>query len=245
MERSIAVWCPYSHNSKCNRKNAIACIVTILLLVLGLNAHLMFGMVDKGSGNNERKCASIDENYSNFFRSVWSWMDLCMFCLIPFVVIVFGNSLILFNLFHRNDQSNQRFGNRRHLHNHRFSSMTTMLCTLNIVFFITTLPISIYNIGYTYWYSTQDQRSIAYLELWWSVVNMLMYTNNALNFLLYCLSGSRFRRELKRLVCRMSDAADTAFIALKPITHPTTVTANEIPLDRNCTIVHTPDIRQN
>ena len=209
--------------------------------MLGLNAHLLYGIVNIDSGNTEQKCSSIDEKFCNFFRTVWSLIDLCMFCLIPFVVIVFGNSLILLTLFHRNDQSNQRNRNRRHLHNYHYSSMTTILCTFNTVFLITTLPIRIYNIDYTYWYSTQDQRTIASLELWWSVVNMLVYTSNALNFLLYSLSGSRFRREHKQLVCRMTDAIDTAFIALKPITHATA--ANEIPLNRNCAIVHTPDAK--
>ena len=211
--------------------------------MLGLNAHLLYGMVDKGSGIIEQKCSLIDENYSNFFRAVWSWMDLCMFCLVPFAVIVFGNTIILFKLFQRNRTSNQQDRNYEHHHGHHYqhhcSSMTAMLCTLNTVFFITTLPISIYNIGYTYWYSTQDQHTIAKLELWWSVVNMLMYTNNAIIFLLYSLSGSRFRKELKRVVCRITDAADTAFIALKPMTLG--ASANDIPLNRNCS-VQTPDI---
>ena len=245
LERIIAVWCPYSHNTKCSRQTAIVCIITLLIFVLSLNAHLLYGMVDKESGIIEQKCSSVDEDYSNFFRAVWSWMDLCMFCLIPFAVIVFGNSIILFKLFQRRRTSNQEDRNRElnhdHHHQHRHSSMTAMLCTLNTVFFITTLPISMYNIGYTYWYSTQDQHTIAKLELWWSVVNMLMYTNNALNFLLYSLSGSRFRKELKRVVCRITDAADTAFIALKPMVHDTT--ADDSPLNRNCS-VQTPDINQ-
>ena len=221
LERIIAVWCPYSHNSKCSRQTALICIITLLAFILGLNAHLLYGMVDKESGILEQKCSSIDESYSNFFRSVWSWMDLCMFCLIPFVVIVFGNSIILFKLFQRSRTSNKQNKNQetRQGRHHHQSSMTAMLCTLNTVFFITTLPISIYNIGYTYWYSITDPKVIAKLELWWSVVNMLMYTNNALNFLLYSLSGSRFRKELKRVLCRITDAADTAFIALKPVTH--------------------------
>ena len=223
LERIIAVWCPYSHNSKCSRQTALICIITLLTFILGLNAHLLYGMVDKESGILEQKCSSIDESYSNFFRSVWSWMDLCMFCLIPFVVIVFGNSIILFKLFPRSrtSKTQERKRDNRHGHNHNRhqSSMTAMLCTLNTVFFFTTLPISVYNIGYTYWYSTTDPHVIAKLELWWSVVNMLMYTNNALNFLLYSLSGSRFRKELKRVLCRITDAADTAFIALKPVTH--------------------------
>ena len=246
LERIIAVWCPYSHNSKCSRQTAIVCIIMLLIFVLSLNAHLLYGMVDKASGIIEQTCSSIDEDYSNFFRSVWSWMDLCMFCLIPFAVIVFGNSIILFKLFQRSRTSNKQDRNREHHHGHHHhhnhhSSMTAMLCTLNTVFFITTLPISIYNIGYTYWYSTLDQHSIAKLELWWSVVNMLMYTNNALNFLLYSLSGSRFRKELKRVVCRITDAADTAFIALKPMSPG--VNANDSPLNRDRS-VQTPDINQ-
>ena len=64
---------------------------------------------------------------------------------------------------------------------------------------------------------------------------------NALNFLLYSLSGSRFREELKRVVCRITDAADTAFIALKPMAAD--ATANDSPLNRNCS-VQTPDINQ-
>ena len=236
LERIIAVWCPYSHNSKCSRQIALICIITLLAFILGLNAHLLYGMVDKESGIQEQKCSSIDESYSNFFRSVWSWIDLCMFCLIPFVVIVFGNSIILFKLFQRSRTSKKqerkrdnRHGNNHHRHQ---SSMTAMLCTLNTVFFITTLPISVHNIGYTYWYSTTDPHVIAKLELWWSVVNMLMYTNNALNFLLYSLSGSRFRKELKRVLCRITDAADTAFIALKPVTH--VAKNDDSPLNRQC-----------
>ena len=97
LERIIAVWCPYSHNSKCSRQTAFVCIIMLLAFIFGLNAHLLYGMVDKESGIIEQKCSSIDGSYSNFFRSVWSWMDLCMFCLIPFVVIVFGNSIILFS----------------------------------------------------------------------------------------------------------------------------------------------------
>ena len=72
LERIIAVWCPYSHNSKCSRQTAIVCIIMLLIFVLSLNAHLLYGMVDKASGIIEQTCSSIDEDYSNFFRTVWS-----------------------------------------------------------------------------------------------------------------------------------------------------------------------------
>ena len=37
---------------------------------------------------------------------------------------------------------------------------------------------------------------MAEMGLAWALTNLLQYTNNSVNFLLYCLSGSRFREEL-------------------------------------------------
>ena len=209
LERVISNWCPYSAKTKCSRKYATILLIAILFLCLGLNSHLLFGMVDKVSedGKSVHKCSTMDENYNAFFNLTWPWIDLCAFCLIPFSVIVVGNAFILFKVIksrkkacprvqpsvrslHSNSQSHQ---------NH--SSMTVMLFTLNMVFLFTTSPISIYSVGYPIWLEGATQETKASLEFWWAVVNMLMYTNNSLNFLLYCLSGSRFRQEVKRLFC--------------------------------------------
>ena len=92
----------------------------------------------------------------------------------------------------RSSQQNRR---------HHQTSMTVVLITMNTTFLITTLPISVYEIGYTNWSLTTNQRNIAQLELWWAIVNMLMYSNNALNFLLF-LSGSHFRKEFRSIFCQ-------------------------------------------
>ena len=232
LERIIAVWYPYSEKTKCSKLNATALIITILILVLALNAHLLYGMVNKDTDMAEMRCVSIDESYSIFFRSVWSWLDLCVFCVIPFSVIVIGNSFILYKLLGRHRRTKRRDNTSiqkmdripQNHHHHHQSSMTTMLITLNTVFLITTLPISIYEICYEYVYVTTDPQMKARLDLVWAVVNMLMYTNNAVNFILYSLSGSRFRQEFKLLMCHRNKnrepqfhALDDAKVALKEI----------------------------
>ena len=209
LERVISTWCPHSAKTKCSRKYATILLVAILFLCLGLNSHLLFGMVDKVSedGKSIKKCSTVDENYSAFFNLTWPWIDLCVFCLIPFSVIVVGNACILFKVIQSRKKARPRVQpSVRSLHNnnqshHNHSSMTAMLFTLNIVFLFTTSPISIYNVGYPIWLEGASQETKASLEFWWAVVNMLMYTNNSLNFLLYCLSGSRFRQEVKILFC--------------------------------------------
>ena len=215
LERVISVWCPISAKTKCSRKYATALLITILLFLLALNSHMLYGKINKDTLDEQNYvfleyCVAINDNYYDFFTQVWPWIDLCMFCLIPVSVIIVGNCCILFRVFRSHQKTrarsvstvsmNQRTSLQRRRAKH--SSMTAMLFTLNIVFLFTTSPISIYNIGFTHWMESGTSQDYATLDLWWAIVNMLQYTNNSINFLLYCLSGTRFRKEVKRLFCQ-------------------------------------------
>ena len=213
LERVISVWCPISAKTKCSRKYATALLITILLFLLALNSHMLYGKINKDTLDEQtygfEYCVAINDNYYDFFYQVWPWIDLCMFCLIPISVIIVGNCCILFRIFrsHRKtrarSESTVSMNQRTSLQHRRakHSSMTAMLFTLNIVFLFTTSPISIYNIGYPHWVISGSNQDYANLELWWAIVTMLQYTNNSINFLLYCLSGTRFRKEVRRIIC--------------------------------------------
>ena len=214
LERVILSWCPYSAKTKCNRKYATV-LVVILIFLLGLNSHLLYGMIHEerfdASTNTTviSKCVEINNKYGDFFNLTWPWIDLCALCLIPFSVIVIGNGFILLKVIKSKKKTKARVvpsintGETRTTHRNtsKHSSMTAMLFTLNMVFLVTTSPVSIYNIGYTHWLTDGTHQTYASLDLWWAIVNMLMYTNNSLNFLLYCLSGTRFRQAVIRLFC--------------------------------------------
>ncbi|XP_060578241.1 G-protein coupled receptor dmsr-1-like [Ruditapes philippinarum] len=84
----------------------------------------------------------------------------------------------------------------------RISSLTAMLLTVNCVFLVTTSPIQTFLIGEEYWYSDKTPEEIAWHNFWWAVVNMLQYINNSIHFFLYCVTGPRFRNELKSMFLR-------------------------------------------
>ena len=215
LERVISAWCPYSAKTKCSRKYATALVIAILIFLLGLNSHLLYGMVHKVQFDEStnatitEKCVEIHDTYRDFFVLTWPWIDLSVFCLIPFSVIVVGNGCILFKVIKSQRKTKARIvpsiktegTGTSHRRTSKHSSMTAMLITLNMVFLITTSPVCIYDIGYTHWASDSSNQTYASLELWWAIVNMLMYANNSLNFLLYFLSGTRFRQEVKRMFC--------------------------------------------
>ena len=216
LERIIAVWFPYVLKTKCNRQNGSILIIGILIAVLGLNSHLLYGMVFIRTDGKTETCGYIDANYKRFMDTAWSWIDLCAFCLIPFSFIVIGNCLILLKVAksHRKSRTKQipgKYKTSQKSKDNQQSSMTAILVTLNTVFLLTTLPVSVYNIGHAHWSTTDDPKVLARLDLWWAVVNMLMYTNNAVNFLLYSLSGSQFRQEAKRIFCQTNDLNNTTY----------------------------------
>jgi len=47
---------------------------------------------------------------------------------------------------------------------------------------------------------SQSEKDKANLDLIWSVVNILMYLSNTINFLMYILSGSLFRQEIRTVL---------------------------------------------
>ena len=217
LERVISAWLPHNARTMCTKKSALAFIISIGVFLLALNSHLLYGMdfveqYDEDTGAvTIAKCKEVDRNYRQFFNHTWPWIDFSAFCLIPFSVIVVGNAMILFKVVKSQRKTHgqiapslhTRSNNRQQPSHHaKQSSMTAMLFTLNIVFLFSTSPVSIYNIGYPHWQSDASNHKLAELDLWWAIVNMFMYTNNSLNFLLYCLSGTKFRQEVRRIFCK-------------------------------------------
>lgn len=217
LERVVSAWLPHRGRIVRNKKSAVVFLVVICGLILAINAHMLYGMVFKIEYDSNKnpyliKCTVINDAYYRFFNKVWPWIDLCVFCVVPFTGIVIGNAMILFKVLQSRkktkssiapmDSSPKPQTQHQSNHNGRQSSMTAMLFTLNIVFLVSTSPVSIYNIGYAYWGTDISDENIAKLDFWWAVVNMFMYTNNSFNFLLYCLSGSKFRTEVNRLFSR-------------------------------------------
>lgn len=84
------------------------------------------------------------------------------------------------------------------------TSINITLLTVNVMFWLLNAPIVIFIIGYTYWIEGADDRKRAQLDLVWTTVNLLQYTNNACHVFMYCLTGPRFRKQLVVLVKKMA-----------------------------------------
>lgn len=206
VERLLAVWFPHSQKYRCSKHGAKVSLIVIACCLLVVNSHILYGLGDLTENINGTatvdKCTYLSKSYKIFFMKTWPWIYLAVFFLVPFCVLLIGNILIVVKaVIHRRVM-------RRHVvpsqttpsSFSKLASMSLTLFTLNTVFLVCNIPISIYLIEYDYLREVLRGRSYAVLEMTWAIVNIMMYFNNAISFVLYVLSGTKFRHEFKTMI---------------------------------------------
>ena len=191
LERVVAVTRPLQVEWLCTRKRmALAwIIITITLALTDLYIPLSYNRVYVTNTTTNATVAT-DFVYFNNYKAIY-WMDMCISFFAPFTTILCGNCAILYMLFGRRNQSMARSVDPK------THSITVMLMLASLMFFVTCLPIHIHFLGS----DTYSELSGDKLSLIYSVMVTLYYFNNAGNFLLYMMSGSRFRNAFMYIFC--------------------------------------------
>ena len=207
IERLIAVFLPHHSKRLCTKTTAAVSLIVNAVLVVALNAHFLWTnqyirirFVD----HMIAYCTPFDAHNDNFRRAIWPWIDFVAFSLMPFGILISSNVAILQRVL-RSQYAHRKSG---HVHGNatKMTSMTAILIVVTFTFFVTTAPISIYLIQN----DTMRGESTSNDGVKWVAFNLLTYTNNTINFLLYCVSGSRFRKELVSMFRRKNRVLPTS-----------------------------------
>ena len=151
---------------------------------------------------------------------VYSWVTFSLNGLLAFTVLIYMNYVIISKIrrnrkmFRSNDgqdqsqgQSNVAFSKREQNMKKIESQLTVMLLLVTTLFLILLFPTNV-RFVYSNFVTRDTPNKYASLMLFFQVTNKLYFTNNGINFLLYCISGQKFRNDLKEIVgCN------------KPVTH--------------------------
>lgn len=210
VERIVCVWMPLKMRQVRSRKLALLVCCVIILTLSAVNSHLLIGfelsMYDDGNilNSTEMVCQPAHNKYGTFIDKVWPWIDMTLLFLLPFAIIIIGNILIIVRV--RMSRTMRRYScpdtSRRALDSNSLYFLTALLLTLNIVFMICVAPITVYIIGqYTWWPSGNllTEKELAMNGLWWVIVNIMVYLNYSVNFILYLACGPMFRDDMKEM----------------------------------------------
>ena len=210
-QRFVSVWFPHRAVRMCGIKATLFALVLICVSFTALNLHFLVMPWTTADGYVEWKnntiyygCSTTNQEYSSFLVEKWQVVDLTVGFVIPSLTLIISKILITIKLcIRRRDRfqtANKNIKEKRDKKYQRVTSMTLMLIVTGIVFLLLNSPVYLHVLGQAFWYKSKviDEKDNT-LPLLHAISYLLWYLNFAVNFILYCLSGPIFRKELKNM----------------------------------------------
>ena len=176
-------------------------------------------IISRGGTQTAAVCV-VTREYVEFYFSVWSWADLLIVSVLPWLCLVVSNSVLLWTLNVSIRQAQHSLGSA---HTDGFSgrkkqasSMTLTLFVASMAYIVLILPITCVQLLGFYHHmvgSLDYYYQSTVIAYFYEIALALWQTNSAVNFYLYCLTGSKFRRELKKMLSRVMVGIKTRDVA--------------------------------
>lgn len=227
IERLISVVWPHRVRLGCTTRLSVTVIFVIVLIIFGSNAHIFygFGRSDLPVFRNEGYCQPLYEDYFTFFNKTYPWIDFAVVFAIPFGILLISNLGIVYRL-HKSRRERRKMSIIVKSRSDKSTAndirrVTIILIILSVVFFICLAPVSIYFIYRPYMIEHRERLicvdiyeyiRLKELDVFLNALtNLLGYINAAFNFILYFISGSKYRAEIKALLFCRSGGRDDVF----------------------------------
>ena len=197
VDRFVAVWFPFKSLTMCNvRRARIVGVVGFVVLVI-TNCHILWNYQLATSGHRV-KC---DTKGDVFMKEVFPWLKLATYSCVPFVLVLVLNVCILTKVITSNRGISGSAGDERHssARASQEGRVTTMLLTVSFTWLALTAPFTLWTFLAR---DSADRYEREKTMLAKAVCFLLMYINHGVNFYLYCLTGKKFRQELRSICCR-------------------------------------------
>ena len=185
VEKCFVLYFPFKANRICTvHTTKIVCLVLAVLYGI-FNAQFFFIIKLRTLPNGTYECVS-SEAFLRYIQILWNYIISSLYSFIPFAIMILGNRAILCRVMLVKWKSrNASSENTSQALNKTALSGLFMLLAISLAFLIFTGPIAIvYNV-----YKKIPPTVFA-------ITHALEYLNHSINSVLYCISGSRFRKEL-------------------------------------------------
>lgn len=200
LQRVMCVVWPHAMTSLCSTRKSIVLVLLIVTLPWALHSCFAFSYYV----NANSTCTHYDD--LEYFRfKVWPMVDMIVSSLVPATILLICNFILISRLYVSLNEARRLTGSSLSSRRRATSSTTMTLVILTTAFLLLTLPINVQQL----WEGELRVRAVSPIPtsmeaktyLAWTITDLLWYSNSALNFLFYCLSGSKFRNEFVVLLC--------------------------------------------
>ena len=199
VERMIAITLPYFYRTHSTQRCTVIILITCSIILGGFNSYSLF--LVKADGKVCR--------YFTPIYNIFKWVDVILSTILPFIGIVLSNSIMLYILWRTNQQRQHMTDNTSSMH-----KIAVMCISSSLFFVLSTAPSRIYlltnNLGMYYGLTNANVKLDVFLWL-----EMCRFANATISFLVYIISGSMFRQELRKLFNREIINRPTVNIAIE------------------------------
>jgi hypothetical protein len=196
LSRLMAVWSPFHIQNRCTPKVSVIVIACVFSTLAGLN--LQFSVYQLDIVHTDVSVICVASGHRKFFVGrIWPWMGTTLYSFVPCVILIIGTVCIRVKVMESAKRAPRNTAARNGRTN-KNSYVTAVLITINVVFIVCTTPAGLLFI----YLQIVPETSKVVKEVIYAVSKLLMWTDHVINFVLYCIAGSRFREEFKRLIRR-------------------------------------------
>lgn len=199
VERYIAVCHPLKAASMCSipRARLVVLCISVVAVLYNVPRWLEYSIVRYTDPLNQT-CISYAQTSlakdSIYHKIYFGWLYFLIMCFIPLCSLTILNFFLIRAV--RRSKHERKSMNVRES---RENNVTIMLVSVVIVFIICQVPALIYNMAYSI-----DMPKVSNSKSWTvfsAFRNFLVTLNSAVNFILYCALGQKFRRTFVRTLC--------------------------------------------
>ena len=188
------------------RAKIIILVISILVLIYNL-PHFSITTLVQG------KCYGY--SVKSILTKIYSWLTIVINAIIPFVLLIHMNYVIVKTVrksrkMFRSNIETEGTDTRQKTMKNAENQLTTMLLLVTTLFLILVLTTYIRFI-YAAFVTSDTPSKFATSMLIFEISYKFLVTNSGINFFLYCVSGQKFRNDLKEIVFgkRRSNSSST------------------------------------
>ena len=213
-QRAVCVLYPHRANVLCTVRKSKTIVVSTVLFMAAMHTHLLYGF--QFTNDEDGKMCAASNDYMPFFLEIWSWVDMLIFSLIPWLCLAVSNSLLVWKLRVSVLEAKLSLGSgqadRITDRKKKSTSISITLIAVSTAFLLLTLPISVYQVlSFIFWKNGYLKALLLSLAGYYAqeICFVLWFSNSCINFYIYCLTGSKFRREAKQILrCMFPEHSD-------------------------------------
>ena len=198
IDKYIAIKWPHRAALYSTTRRAKVIIFTIISSIATYNLpHFFITAVTEGN------CYGF--SIKSTLTKIYSWTTIVLNAVIPFTLLIHMNYVIVVSVRNSRRMFTGNIGitdidAREKSMKSAENQLTTMLLLVTTLFLILLLPTYIRFI-YTAFMISDTPNKFATSLLIFEISYKLYVTNSGINFFLYCVSGKKFRKDLKEIVC--------------------------------------------